>query len=77
MKIKVYCYEGYKARETPRILLLGERRIEVIKVVDRWRGEDHEYVKLTGSDGNLYIIRYSAGSDEWELVLMRVEPPVH
>ncbi len=77
MKIRVLCYEGYKGRETPRTLFLGERRVDVQAVVDRWRGEDHEYVKLTGSDGNLYIIRYSANSDAWELILMRVETHVH
>ncbi len=70
MKIRVICYEGYKADETPRALLLGERRIEVSRLLDRWRGEDHEYVKLEGSDGNVYILRYSAESLEWELVLM-------
>ena len=35
-----------------------------------WRGEDHEYVKLRGSDGALYIIRYGAAQDEWEVHLM-------
>jgi len=44
MKVRVVCYEGYKAEETPRAFLLGERRVEVVRVLDRWRGEDHEYV---------------------------------
>lgn len=77
MKIRVECYEGYRGRETPRAILLGERRVEVSRILDRWRGEEHEYVKFAGSDGNLYLIRYSSESDDWELILMRVEPPVH
>ena len=55
MKVRVIFYEGYKAEETPRAVLLGERRVDVVRVLDRWRGEDHEYVKLDGSDGARYI----------------------
>lgn len=28
MKVRVVCYEGYKAEETPRAFHLGERRVE-------------------------------------------------
>lgn len=70
MKVRVICYEGYRARETPRAFFLGERRLEVLEVLDRWRGEDHEYVKLSASDGNRYILRYDLGTDEWEMTLM-------
>ena len=37
MKDRVVCYEGYKAEETPRAFLPGERRVEVVRVLDRWR----------------------------------------
>ena len=39
MKVCVVCYEGYKAEETPRAFLLGERRVEVMRVLDRSRDE--------------------------------------
>lgn len=70
MKVRVVCYEGYRAEETPRAILLGERRVEVTSILDRWRGEDHEYVKLAASDGNRYILRHDRGADEWEITLM-------
>ena len=70
MKVRVVCYEGYRAEETPRSFTLGNRRLEVSSVLDRWRGQDHEYVKLTASDKNLYILRYDRNEDEWEIVLM-------
>jgi len=70
MKVRVICYEGYRSDETPRAFFLGARRVEVADIVDRWRGEDHEYVKLRGSDGVLYILRYAAERDEWEIHLM-------
>ncbi|MGW8284680.1 MAG: hypothetical protein ACWGPR_03040, partial [Candidatus Deferrimicrobiaceae bacterium] len=69
MKVRVVCYEGYRALETPRAFIIGERRLEVISVHDRWRGEDHEYVKLDASDGNRYILRYDTVRDEWEIHL--------
>ena len=70
MKVRVICYEGYRAEETPRAFLLGERRLDVTGVLDRWRGEDHEYVKITASDGNRYLLRYDRDADEWEMVQM-------
>jgi len=75
MKIRVVCYEGYRAEETPRSFTMGDRSLEVTSVLDRWRGQDHEYVKLTASDGNLYILRYDRNADEWEIILM--ETPGH
>ena len=76
MKVRVVCYEGYKAEETPRAFLFGNRRVEVVRVLDRWRGEDHEYVKLDGSDGARYILRYDRSLDEWEIQMMESPPPV-
>jgi hypothetical protein len=76
MKVRVVCYEGYKAEETPRAFLLGERRVEVVRILDRWRGEDHEYVKLDGSDGALYILRYDHFRDGWEIQMMESPPPM-
>lgn len=70
LKVRVICYEGYRAEETPRAFYLGERRIEVTSVSDRWKGEDHEYVKLDASDGYRYILRYDPVRDEWEIHLM-------
>jgi hypothetical protein len=72
MKIRVLCYEGYKEQETPRAFLLGETRLEVVEVLDRWRGEDHEYFKLTASDGNRYILRRDRVREEWEITLFTI-----
>ena len=70
MKVHVLFYEGYRAEETPRAFLLGERRVEVVRILDRWRGEDHEYVKLDGSDGARYILRHDRARGEWEIQMM-------
>jgi len=52
----------------------GKRRVEVVRVLDRWRGEDHENVKLDGSDGARYIFRYDRSRDEWEIQMMESPP---
>jgi len=70
MKVRVICYAGYRGDETPRALTVGDRRIEVARVLDRWRGPDHEYFKLDASDGLRYILRYDRNDDAWEITLM-------
>jgi hypothetical protein len=67
MKIRVICYEGYAAEETPRAFTVGNRRIEVVEILDRWRGEDHEYFKVIAPDGDRYILRRDRESEEWEI----------
>ena len=76
MKVRVVCYEGHRSEETPRAFLLGERRVEVVSVLDRWRGEYHEYVKLDGSDGARYILRYDCSRDAWEIQMMESPQPM-
>ncbi len=69
MKIRVSCYEGYTAEEMPRFFSLGSRRLEVVEILDRWRGEDHEYFKLVASDGDRYVLRHDREKEEWEITL--------
>jgi hypothetical protein len=76
--LRVECYAGYAADERPVAFRLGERRIAVREIVDRWYGEDHAYFKLTGEDGVRYLLRQDRWRDTWELILMEVPtaPPV-
>lgn len=71
MKIGVECYAGYRGAQEPRAFSLGERRLEVSAIVDRWLGPDHRYFKVTASDGNTYVLRYDEARDEWELGAFR------
>lgn len=59
-----------ESRTTPRIrrFLLGELVIEVAEVQDRWLASGHQYFKVRGDDGSIYILRYDTGSDRWQLV---------
>lgn len=67
LTIAVECHAGYRGEETPRLLRIGESRIEVAEILDRWLAPEHRYFKLRGDDGGIYIIRHDAGEDRWEL----------
>jgi hypothetical protein len=67
LRIAVECHAGYKGEETPRTLVLGARRIQVVAVLDQWLAPDHRYFKLRGDDGDTYIVREDSSSREWML----------
>jgi hypothetical protein len=67
-KIEVDGYSGFKANERPKAFTVAGRRVEVEEVIERWRGERHDYFKVKGSDGQRYTIRYDRGQDGWELL---------
>lgn len=67
--LQVECYAGYRGEETPRRFFLGERKVEVVEVVDRWLAPGHRYFKLSGDDGNRYILRHDEDTGTWELTL--------
>jgi len=65
--ISVECYAGYRGEETPRALVVGNRRVEVIEVLDRWLAPDHRSFKVRGDDGDTYIVQQDSRSAEWTL----------
>ncbi len=67
--IKVVCYSGYRAEESPVRFYLGERKIEVEAIIDRWLAPDHRYFKVRGDDKALYVIRHETVTDTWELTM--------
>lgn len=69
MGITVTCHAGHRGEEEPRTFYLGERRIEVKAILDRWLAPDHRYFKLQGDDGDIYILRHDEAADEWEMTM--------
>lgn len=67
-KIKVTCYAGYKGEERPASFELGERRLVVVEVVDRWYDPDYNCFKVIAEDGAQYLLRHDLNQDVWELV---------
>ncbi|OGA50017.1 MAG: hypothetical protein A3G24_26415 [Betaproteobacteria bacterium RIFCSPLOWO2_12_FULL_62_13] len=71
MKIRVECYAGYRGEEEPRAFTLGERRLEVVSILDRWLAPAHRYFKVAASDGDTWILRHDEVSGEWTLGAFR------
>ena len=68
-EIEVESYAGFRAEESPRNFSLGQRRIKVLEVIDRWLEPTHSYFKVRGDDAGIYILRYKRDSDVWEMIL--------
>jgi len=71
MKIRVECYAGYRGEEEPRAFTLGERRMEVRAILDRWLAPDHRYFKVAASDDDIYVLRHDEASGDWTLGAFR------
>ena len=67
--LRVECYAGYQAEERPLRFHIGQRLVEITEVIDQWLAPDHRYFKVRGSDEGIYILRYDAKIDQWELIL--------
>lgn len=67
--VRVECYAGHRGEETPRVLTIGARRVEVTEVVDCWLAPDHRYFKVKGDDGDVYLVRQDTVSGAWELTM--------
>ena len=71
LSIGVECYAGHRGEQTPRTLILRDRRIAVAEVLDAWLAPDYRYFKLRGADGDTYLIRHDERYDTWELTMFR------
>ena len=71
MKIRVETYDGYRAGERPLRFHIGAKKHDVVDILDRWFGEDHDYFKVIADDGGVYVLRYNRCEDGWELAQYR------
>ena len=71
MAIRVECYAGYRGEQEPLAFWLGERRLAVRAVVDRWFAPTQRWFKVDADDGNMYILRHDETSGDWEIAAYR------
>jgi len=69
LAVRVECYAGHRADAEPLAFHLGQRRVAVSEILDRWLDPAHRYFKLRGDDGGIYLLRHDTGSDRWQLTL--------
>jgi len=67
MKIRVECYAGFRGEQEPRAFTLGERRFEVVEILDRWLDPRHRYFKVSVEDKRKFLLRQDTDSGEWVL----------
>ena len=73
LSVNVECYAGHRGEQTPRGLILGDRRIAVVEVLDAWLAPEYRYFKLKGADGDTYLVRHDERTGIWELTMFRAE----
>jgi hypothetical protein len=69
MQVRVENQVGPRGVPMPHRIQFGGRRVNVIEIIDQWHGSDHRYVKVKGDDGCLYILRYDAIREDWQLTM--------
>jgi hypothetical protein len=65
--LRVECYAGYRGEERPTSFTLGEQRLEVKGIEDRWYSPDAVYFKVVAGDCNVYILRHDENLGTWTL----------
>ena len=69
LTVTVECYAGCRGEQTPRAIVLHDRRIEVTTVLDQWLAPDHRYFKFRDPAGDTYIVRHDTVIGRWELTM--------
>lgn len=80
--VAVISHDGHRAAERPQWLVEGDRRTEVIRVLDRWYEGSLtpgpptiSYFKVELADGRVALLRYVPLFDRWARVLSRTDAP--
>ncbi|HON12419.1 MAG TPA: hypothetical protein PLE24_16265 [Chitinispirillaceae bacterium] len=63
--IKVETYSGYKADEYPVRFWIGEERLEILEIEDRWYSPGFTYFKVFADNARHYILKWSTDDDRW------------
>ena len=72
--IRVECYAGTKADETPRRFWREDQLVELAEVLDRWYQVESQpewpradYFRVRDADHREYLLKHDLESDEWFL----------
>ncbi|MBN2033953.1 MAG: hypothetical protein JW836_11805 [Deltaproteobacteria bacterium] len=68
VKVEVAAYSGYKSNERPLYFIFNDRKLDVIDIIDRWYGVQHDYYKLLADDCKIYLLKWHRMHDLWFLV---------
>jgi len=71
MPIRVECYAGYRGEQEPVAFWLGERRVVVRAIVDRWFAPAHRWFRVDADDDNMYVLRLDESTGDWDIAAYR------
>jgi hypothetical protein len=74
MIVKVEFVTGPIGVPEPCAFTLGERRVTVVEIIDRWLSSKHGYFKLKADDKGIYILHHDEQSGQWEITLFQAMP---
>jgi len=66
--VRVECYAGYKADESPRKLVLAARTLDIVAIEDRWYSPGATYFRVSVTGGDRYVLRHQEAQEVWSLV---------
>lgn len=67
MRICVLTRPGSRSEEIPCVFHLGERRLPVVVVLDRWSEGAYRYFEVCVEDGRRFVLRHDPPAACWEL----------
>ncbi len=67
MSIRVECYAGFRAEQEPIAFWLGERKITVRAILDRWFAPSQRWFRVDADDGHVYVLRHDELGEQWDV----------
>lgn len=74
MLLQVQSRRDARGDTEPVAFMLGDKRIEVVEIIDRWISSDHSYFKIHASDHSIYILKFEPLNEQWQLTLFQAHP---
>ena len=67
MKLPVECQTGHRGEQEPLAFWLGERRIAVRAIIDRWFAPTQRWFRVEADDGHTYVLRHDERTGGWDI----------
>ena len=74
MAIRVESYAGYRGEQEPTAFWLGDRRLRVRAIIDRWFAPAQRWFRVDAEDGHRYVLRHDESSGTWEIAAFTRTP---
>lgn len=71
MTIRVECDAGDRGEPEPTAFWLGGRRLDVLRIDDRWFAPEQRWFRVDADDGHVYVLRHDQAVDRWEIAALR------